>query len=85
MVLPRAERETPEGSIEDLLTRLLDRGYNGTAGRVVGAIGESYRSGVIETRLNDLTAEIARLGDERITAQNPVFRALVADIVEVLK
>lgn len=73
-------------SVADLLTGLLDDGYDATAGRVVDAIATDMNSGVIATRLQQLEAEAARLVDsgESLDASNPVFRALLADLETVL-
>lgn len=75
-----------ETSLE-LMNRLLDRGYTEAAGPTIQAITRNGTSGIMATRLRELDAEAARLAKEglRMTAQNPVARALIADFEDVMK
>lgn len=81
---PRA-RETIQGTIR----RLLDANYVDVAGRTVQAVTNSVtdRNGLIQRRLRELDAEVARLqesGVTRLPADNPVVRALLADLDTVM-
>lgn len=64
----------------ELLTRLLDGGYNDAVETVVRAIGKN--SAAVNERLKELQAEAQRLADagETLTPSNPVFRALLAEV-----
>lgn len=79
----------PQGSVEDLLVGLLDKGYNSTAGRTVEAVTFSYNdpNGLIQRRLAELDAEAARLAAEgkALDAGNPVVRAVLADVEAVTR
>lgn len=77
---PRANR------IADLLARLLDRGYAQAARTVIGAYERELRTGALSKRLAQLDAETARLAGlgEKIAADNPVLRALIADLEDAL-
>ena len=79
----------PQGSLEDLLVGLVDKGYTQTAGRTVEAITASYNdpNGLVQRRLAELDAEVARLRAEgqRLDASNPVLRALLADVETVTR
>jgi len=81
---PRAQ-ETLQGTIK----RLLDQGYVRVAGRTIEAIVASTNDprGIIQQRLRELDAEVARLESEDITRlppDNPVIRALLADLETVM-
>lgn len=69
-----------------LMAGLLDRGYTQTAGAVLNAITTSTNTGLIDTRLNQLQEEAAILaGNGRaFTADNPVLRAVIADLETVM-
>lgn len=73
--------------VADLVTGLLDKGYSGTADAVLRAISTSTSSGIVAQRLKELDAEAARLAAEgkKLAPDNPVLRALVADLEPVLK
>lgn len=75
------------GTITDLVNRLLDRGYNQVAEPVLRAIATSTSTGLIAQRLDELNAEAARLAEagQRLTPDNPVLRALLADLDPTLK
>lgn len=70
-----------------LLEQLLDRGYTQATGQVVVAIRQNSTAGAVGTRLRQFEAEAARLAEagQRFTADNPVFRALVADVEKALR
>lgn len=74
------------GTITDLVNRLLDRGYNQAAQPALQAIASSTSSGLIAQRLAELDAEAARLSEsgQRLTPDNPVLRALLADLETTL-
>jgi hypothetical protein len=59
-----------------------------SASRVIGAIGNSVRDpgGIIQQRLGELEVEAARLREagERLKPDNPVMRALLADLDVVM-
>lgn len=73
--------------LTDLIKRLLDRGYNRAVEPVIRAIVRDSTSGVIAQRLDELNVEAQRLADigERLRPDNPVIRALLADLETVLK
>lgn len=83
MVTTRNSR--PSGSLDALLTQLLDRGYDRTAGAVVRSIANSSTSGIIEQRIRELEEEAARLAaaGQKMTRNNAVLRALLADLEDV--
>lgn len=70
-----------------LINDLLDRGYVRATQSTVRAIANGVTSGTIETRLQQLEAEAARLAevDGKFTPDNPVVRALIADLEDELK
>lgn len=74
------------GTISDLVNRLLDRAYDQAAEPVLQAIASSTNSGIIAQRLDELTAEAARLAEagQRLTPDNPILRALLADLETTL-
>jgi hypothetical protein len=74
------------GTISDLVNRLLDRGYTQAAEPALRAIASSTHSGLIAQRLDELDAEVARLVEagERLTPDNPVLRATLADLETTL-
>ena len=71
----------------DLLTGLLDRQYVRETDAVIRAIGNGSTTGIIDQRLKELDEESARLqaNGKRLTADNPVVRALVADFEDVMR
>ena len=81
MVLPTRNRNPAE-----LLSQLLDRGYLVATRDVVNAIANNANRGILAERLNQLDAEAQRLNDagEKLTANNPVLRATLADFETVL-
>ncbi|GIL09287.1 MAG: hypothetical protein BroJett033_7980 [Chloroflexota bacterium] len=82
-----ANRGRPrQGTITDLITGLLDRGYARDAQPVLDAIARSTNSGLVAQRLRELDAEAARLDQagERLTADNPILRAVLADLDDAL-
>lgn len=74
------------GTVTELINRLLDRGYNQAAQPALQAIASSTSSGLIAQRLAELDAEAARLSEsgQRLTPDNPVLRALLADLETTL-
>jgi hypothetical protein len=81
MSVPQSNR------IGELVRGLLDRGYERATAATLRAISSSVSSGVVAQRLRELEAEAARLqaAGERMQADNPVLRALVADLEPVLQ
>lgn len=70
-----------------LITGLLDKGYDQAADATLRAISASTSSGIVAQRLTELDAEAARLKDEgkKLQADNPVLRALLADMQPVMR
>lgn len=68
--------------LRGLVDDLLDRRYDAVANRVLRAVGSTVGGGVVGQRLNELDAEAARLAaaGERLRPDNPVLRALLADL-----
>lgn len=75
-----------QGTVQDLINGLLDRGYNATVQPVLNAVARSTNSGLIQQRLDELDAEVQRLMDagEKLQPDNPVLRALLADLTDVM-
>lgn len=73
--------------LEELVTRLLDRRYTSAAAATLRAVGASTSSGIVAQRLNELDTEVGRLVDlgQRLTVDNPVMRALLADLDAALR
>jgi len=70
-----------------LLDRLLDRGYTQSVAPVVNAIaGDLDDGGLIRQRLKELEAEAERLRQAGLplTPDNPVLRALRADLSDAM-
>lgn len=78
---------SPRTSINDLVTELLDRRYERAAREVLRVIALRITSGLIAQRLQELEDEARRLNDEgnRLLPDNPVIRALIADLDPVLR
>ena len=76
-----------QGTVQDLINGLLDRGYNREVQPVLRAVAKSVNSGLIQTRLDQLDKEAQRLIDsgEKLTPDNPVLRALLADLDSTMK
>lgn len=70
------------GSVEGLLERVLDRGYNGVATRVLRAVAGSVTGGQVGRDLDVLEAEARRLDEagERLTVENPAVRAVLGSL-----
>lgn len=71
-----------QGTLQDLIQGLLDRGYGRIVQPTLERIARSTNSGLIERRLKELKAEAARLAAEgqKLTPDNVVFRAFIADL-----
>jgi len=65
-----------------LIDGLLNRGYEQTTEQVLRAIARGFNSGIIAQRVAEFEAEAARLAavGEPLRADNPVLRALMADL-----
>jgi len=74
------------GTVSDLISGLLDRGYESAARPTLNAVARSTNSGLIQQRLAELETEAQRLADagERLTPDNPILRALLADLDDTL-
>lgn len=70
-----------------LINRLLDRDYESVARPVLNAIARSMNSGIVQRRLRELNEEAARLAEQgqKLTPDNPILRALLADVDDVLR
>ena len=77
--------QNPQGSLALLIRQLLDKGYEDVAIQVIDDINGRMTTGIVATRLNQLKEESARLAaaGQQLTPDNPVLRALVADIEPV--
>lgn len=87
MTAPRRS-ETRRGTVGDLVTGLLDRGYDEQAVPVLRGITATVRreGGLLQTRLREVerrAAELAEAG-ERFSADDPVLRAYLADLESVM-
>jgi Hint domain-containing protein len=81
-------RPTPQrGTVSELITKLLDKGYDSAAQPTLNAVARSTNSGLIQQRLAELEAEAQRLADagERLMPDNPILRALLADLDDTLQ
>jgi hypothetical protein len=74
-------------NLNTLVRDLLDRGYGRAAGATLRAVGVSVTEGIVAQRLRELDAEAARLAavGERLNSDNPVLRALLADLDTALR
>jgi len=81
------QRPSKQGTVQDLINGLLDRGYNATVQPVLNAVAKSVNSGLIQQRLGELDKEVARLMEagEKLTPDNPVLRALLADLDDTMR
>lgn len=81
-----ANRPVQRGTITDLISGLLDKGYTRAAQPVLDAVARSVNSGLIQQRLSELDAEVARLTEagDKLRPDNPVLRALLADLDDTL-
>jgi hypothetical protein len=71
----------------DLIATLIDRGYDRAFGATLNTITQSTRSGIVAQRLKELDTESQRLMEagDKLTSDNPVLRALLADVQDVLR
>lgn len=69
------------------ITALLDRDYKRIVEPVLNAMASTTNSGIVQQRLNELSAEAQRLADEgkRLTPDNPILRATLADLNDALR
>lgn len=74
-------------SLNEIVSDLLDRNYTRATRAVLGAVAERSTGGIVAQRLAELDAEAARLeaAGERLRPDNPVLRALVADLEPVMR
>lgn len=83
-----ANQPTPsQPDYKRLLNSLLDSGYTNAIRPVVEPLLNETNRGLIRQRLTELEAEAQRLQDlgQRLTPDNPVVRALRADLNDVLR
>lgn len=73
-------------TIGELVGGMLDRGYESAAETALRAIAATANLPIIAQRLSELDAEAVRLAEsgEKLRPDNPVLRALVADLEPVL-
>ncbi len=78
---------TQPGSLSALVSGLLDRGYEQATAATLHAVASSVQSGRIAQRLAELDAESTRLAavGQRLQPDNPVLRALTADLDTALR
>lgn len=78
---------TQRGTVSDLITNLMNLGYESAARPTLNAVARSTNSGIVQQRLAELDAEAQRLFDagERLTPDNPILRALLADLDDTLQ
>lgn len=78
-----------QGTVNDLINRLLDKNYEKVARPVLNAVASSVTgtNTLIQQRLKELDAEVARLNEagEKLKPDNPVLRALLADLDDTMK
>lgn len=69
-------------SITELINGLLDRDFNRTVAPVLRAIASTSKSGIVAQRLKQIDEEAADLMSkgQKLTPDNPVLRALLADL-----
>lgn len=72
--------------INELLRRLIDRRYIDIGTTVINAIASLLNGGLVGQRFEEFEAEAARLADlgQPLTPDNPVLRALTADLLTAL-
>ena len=71
----------------NLITELIEGGFEDATAATIRAILRGANSGVITTRLQELREEAKRLAEagKALTPDNPVMRALFADMDDVLR
>ncbi len=81
------QKSPKQGTVQDLINRLLDKGYEDVARPVLNAVASSVNGGLIQQRLKELDAEVARLlaADQPLKPDNPVLRALLADLGDTMQ
>jgi hypothetical protein len=72
----------PNSNPLQLINRLLDRGYTQATSQVINTINRNTNDGIVAQRLTELEREAARLQalGQKITPDNPIARALLADL-----
>lgn len=75
------------GQLDNLISGLLDRGYEEAARQTLNRIGASLSSGRVAARLAEMDEEVLRLvlEGERLTPDNPVMVALLGDLERELR
>lgn len=77
-----------QGTLSDLVTGLLDRGYNGVVSPVLRSVASSTNdpNGLIQTRLRELEVRAGELAanGEGLSPRDPILRALLADLDDVM-
>ena len=71
----------------ELIARLVEGGYKKATDATIRAILRGNNSGVIASQLRELSGEAARLAEagKALNPDNPVMRALLADMEDVLR
>jgi len=74
-------------TIGELVGGMLDNGYRRAADQTLKSIAATMSTPLITQRLGELNAEARRLAEagEKLTPDNPVLRALIADMEPALK
>lgn len=72
--------------VQDLVSSLLDRGYDRAASTTLDAISARSTSGIVAQRMSELKTEAARLEKEgqKLTSDNPILRAALADVEDMM-
>ncbi len=75
------------GNAKDLVNNLLESGYTAATEQVLRALLRNHTTGIMQQRMDELNAEAKRLADEgkKLTPDNAVFRAVMADFEATLK
>lgn len=78
---------SPPSKPTELVNSLLDAGYTEATGQVMRALTRNHSTGLMQQRLDEFEKEAARLeaAGEALTADNAIFRALMADFEATLK
>lgn len=79
--------DPPAVRTANVIRDLMERGFISTTAQTVQAILRGNTSGIVNQRLGELSVEAARLAElgKPLLADNPVIRALLADMDDVLQ
>lgn len=78
---------TRRRAVMDVVRELLERGYTQQMTAVLRAIAANSERGILAQRLREFNDEAARLAaaGQRLSPNNPVFRALMADFEDAMR